>query len=103
MANVVVWPVSPQDPGYINLHYSMEDRTNPKRKIVTGWPTRDLNTFFQKVAWSSGTNYIKDLWFCTSLQSQAGKNSKVNPKAIRGATLATKQTSIWVDIDVEPD
>jgi hypothetical protein len=105
MANVVAWPVSPTDAGagYVNLHYSVEDRRNPKKKIVTGWPTRDLNGFMSKVGWSLGTNYIKDLWFCTSLQSEAGKNSKGNAKAVRRAALAMKQKSIWVDIDVEPN
>jgi Virulence-associated protein E len=104
MANVVVWPGSPTDPGYVNLHYSMLDKKNPNgKKIVTGWPTRTVEDLVQKTARALSTNYIKDLWFCTSLQSQAGKNSKGNPKAVRGATFAMKQKSIWVDIDVEPN
>lgn len=103
MANVVAWPGTVQDPGYVNLHYSMEDRKDPKKKIVTGWPTRTVDDLVQKCAWAMSTNYIKDLWFCTSLQSQAGKNSKGSPKAIRGTQFATFQKSIWIDVDVEPN
>lgn len=104
MAQVVAWPGVPTDPGYVNLHYSMVDKRNPGgKKIVTGWPTRDVGSFIQKAAWALSTNYIKDLWFCTSLQGQAGKNSKGNPKALRGAALAVSQKSLWIDMDVGPD
>jgi len=101
MAQVVDWPRSPQEPGFINLHYSLINKRNPSgKKIVTGWPTRDVGSFIQKAAWAITTNDIKDLWFCTSLQSQSGKNSKGNPKAIRGAQFALTQKSIWIDMDV---
>ena len=86
MANVVAWPVSPEDAGYVNLHYSMEIAApNQPKKMIKGmgWPFKDLDSFVRRASWLPTTSQFKDAWFCTSLQSTAGKNTKGNPKKQR--------------------
>jgi hypothetical protein len=102
LSQVIAWP-APNEPGYGNLHFMMPSKKDPKTKIMTGWPFRDVATFVQRAAWALSTDNIKDMFFCTSLQSQSGKNSKGNPKAVRGAMLALNQKSIWIDMDVGPN
>jgi hypothetical protein len=107
MANVVPWPGTPQDPGYVNLHYSMPNpRPTPKKPLLKGmgWPFRDLQKLIERAGRiNTNPTKFKDVWFCTSTQSQAGKNKRGNPKAIRLAQNALFQKSIWIDIDVDPD
>jgi hypothetical protein len=79
----------------------LKAKTKPLLKGM-GWPMRDLTTFLNKAAWVHSTNNLKDVWFCTSLQRDSGKNTRGNPKAVRGAHLALKQKSIWIDVDVDP-
>jgi hypothetical protein len=102
MGQVVAWPGSQQDPGFVNLHYSMTNLKIPGGPLIKGmgWPMRDLAAFVNKASWITTTNNLKDVWYCMSLQSQSGKNSRGNPKAVRGAMNALKVKSIWIDIDV---
>ena len=96
MASVVPWPVSPQDPGYVNLHYSYPDRTDPtkKGKGVPGYPFRSVDTLVSKSHWMLQQNFYWDQWFCLSLQSKQRHNHKYpnKPKAERLAhnALAVK-------------
>ena len=101
MANVVAWP-GPDEPGYVNLHYSMPDLKIPGRLAKgMGWPYRDIDDFVKRVGWMlTVPDKFKDQWFCTSLQSSSGKNKRGNPKASRLAQNALKQKSIWIDCDV---
>ena len=106
MANVVAWPGSPQDPGYVNLHYSMpHPKPTPAKPLLKGmgWPYTTVDALVGRAAWmNSVTDKFKDVWFCTSLQSQMGFNKRGNPKAVRLASNALNAKSIWVDIDVGP-
>jgi hypothetical protein len=104
MANAVAWPRSPSDPGFVNLHFSMPS-SDPKRKFfMGGWPLTDVTNFVNKAAWiNTVPDKFKDVWFCTSLQSAQGVNTKGKPKAIRLAANALKQKAIWIDVDVDAD
>lgn len=104
MTNVVAWP-GQSDPGYVNLHYSMPNLREPQKGLLKGmgWPFRDSDEFVKRAAWMSSTNHkYKDVWFCTSLQSAKGKNTKGKDKAIRLSANALKQKAIWIDCDVKP-
>jgi hypothetical protein len=79
LSQVIAWP-APNEPGYGNLHFMMPSKKDPKTKFMTGWPFRDVATFVQRAAWALSTDNIKDMFFCTSLQSQAGKNSRGKPR-----------------------
>src|SRR5438552_2160356 len=82
MSRVVAWPIN--NAGYVNLHYSIPNLRQPTEKdIVTGKPFQTLSDFVRFALWAVTTNNIKDIWFCTSLQSGVGKNSKGKPKAQR--------------------
>src|SRR5438046_2603846 len=70
MSRVVAWPPV-SGIGHVNLHYSMK---NPRggKDIVTGKPFQHIDDFLNFCNWAETTNNIKDLWYCTSLQSETG-------------------------------
>jgi hypothetical protein len=104
MGSVVAWPED-NSPGYVNLHYSM---LNPKptaeKPMIKGmgWPFRTVTELVSRASWINTTNNFKDVWFCTSLQSQMKPNSKGKPKAVRFASNALLVKPIWIDVDVGP-
>jgi len=106
MANVVAWPVSPQDPGYVNLHYSYIDKANPAGPLKKngGTPYRSLDKFVEQCGWIvNSSNTTKDVWFCLSLQSEMKPNKKFPQRpafAHRLAKNALKVKSLWIDLDV---
>src|SRR4051812_30119197 len=104
MASVVPWPVSPQDAGYVNLHFSTVDRKNPTGPLRKGggWPFRSVDSFVQRASWINTTTQFKDVWYCLSLQSQTKPNAKdpAKPRAHRLAANALKVKAIWADVDV---
>ena len=105
MSAVVPWP-DPDQPGsgYVNLHYSMVDKNNPKNLIKgMGRPFTDLHTFISRGAWITNDHAsMRDVWYCTSLQSEKGVNKRGNPKALRFVKNALALKTIWIDLDVEP-
>src|SRR6478736_5138242 len=105
MAHVVPWPTSPQDAGYVNLHYSSVDRKDPTKLYRGGgWPFRTAETLIKRAAWINTTTAFKDVWFCTSLQSTVKANLKnpAKPRAERKAANALALKAIWIDADVGP-
>jgi hypothetical protein len=100
LSKVVPWPGD--NPGYVNLHYSIKDKENGK-SFVTGKPFRDIDQFINFAQWARTTDNIKELWFCTSLQAEAGETAKGKPKATRLHHNARSLKAIWVDIDVKDD
>src|SRR3954452_4223099 len=106
MSGVVPWP-QPQEPGYVNLHYSMPNPKPTPAKLLLkgmGWPFRTSEDLVNRAAWiNTVPDKFKDVWFCTSRQSAHGVNTKGKPKAIRRAANAIKQKAIWVDVDVDSD
>jgi P4 family phage/plasmid primase-like protien len=104
IGTVVPWP-GEQDPGFVNLHFSNLDRADPtKLHKGGGWPFRAVDGFVSKAAWIPTVNFIKDAWFCLSLQSQTkpNKNNPAKPRAHRLAANAISLKAIWIDIDVGP-
>src|SRR5258708_3071021 len=65
-SRVIPWPVN--GIGHVNLHYSM---MNPRggKNIVTGKPFQDIDQLLSFCNWAESTNNIKELWYCTSMQS----------------------------------
>jgi len=106
MSAVVAWPGSAQDPGFVNLHYSMTNpNPTPDKPLIKGmgWPYREVDKLVSRAAWvNTVPDKFKDLWFCTSRQSVSGVNKRGNPKAVRLAQNATWVKSIWIDVDVGP-
>lgn len=100
LSRVVPWP-SANLSGYVNLHYSMDNPREPGKKIVTGKPFTALDGFMKFVGWVQQQPSMKDMWFCTSLQSTAGKTSRNKAKAIRRHLNAVGLKAIWIDIDVK--
>lgn len=103
-AHVVPWPASPQDVGYVNLHFSTIDRKNPTGPLRkgSGWPFRSVDTFISKSAWLNTTDQFKDQWFCLSLQKECKPpaNGGKNHRAHRLAANALSLKAIWIDADV---
>jgi Protein of unknown function (DUF3987) len=106
MAAVVPWPGTPQDPGYVNLHYSTPNtRPNAKEVLLKGmgWPFKTVDDLVGRASWiNTVAAKFKDVWYCTSLQSASGVNTKGKPKAVRLAANAVSLKAIWADIDVGP-
>jgi hypothetical protein len=106
MAHVVPWPASSQDPGFVNLHYSMPNTTPGAKQALLkgmGWPYRSVDDLVRRAAWMNTVpDKFKDVWYCTSLQSASTTNNKGKPKAVRLAANALKLKAIWIDIDVKP-
>jgi hypothetical protein len=108
MANVVPWPGSPQDAGYINLHMrgKLSNPKDPKKDTyIGGWPYKDVDEFIGRgvnTIVKNSARYL-DAWFCLSQQSTATKTRNGNLKAERKARNATAAKAIWVDIDVGND
>jgi hypothetical protein len=109
MNAVVPWPASPQDAGWVNLHWSfpVPDKKDPTKTILLksgGAPTKEIGSFISRVNWSlQYPARIKDMWFCTSLQAATTikKNGKIG--ADRSKANALKLKSIWIDIDIKSE
>jgi hypothetical protein len=101
MECVVPWP-GLENPGFVNLHYSMVASDG---KLITGagWPYKKIEDLLGRAAWCNDRPNFKGVWFCTSSQRSAGANAKGKPKAIRLHKNVSQVKAIWVDIDVKPD
>ncbi len=100
LSKVVAWPGD--DPGFVNLHYSMPNRDGGK-DIVTGKPFTDIDQFISFANWAGRSGNIREQWYCTSQQAVSGQTLGGKPKAIRLHQNAQLLKAIWVDIDVSDD
>lgn len=100
LSRVVPWPGSQSDPGYVNVHWKSPKPGDETKMFWGGRPVRTLNDFLWWVKWTHGKT-IQDVYFCTSLQGQIGKNSKGSPKVVRSKDLALALKAIWLDVDVK--
>jgi len=100
LEKVVAWPVD--DTGYVNLHFSIIDKDGGK-DIVTGKPFTSMDKMLSFADWAKAQPNFKEMWYCTSLQSEAGENRNGKPKAIRLHQNAKALKAIWIDIDVKDD
>jgi hypothetical protein len=101
---VVVWPGSPQAPGWINLHCGLKNNDPAKnggKDWVIGWPYKTVDDFLNRASWLETTDNMRNVWFCMSQQSDTAKNARGNIKAKRLAANATYLKAIWVDVDIK--
>ena len=98
---VLPWPKG-GEPGFINLHWLIPAPRNPNTLIWIGKPTRTVEEFLSLLKWVLSRPTTRDVYFCLSLQSQTGKNSRGNLKAVRNKGNALLLKAIWLDIDVKP-
>ena len=101
LSRVVPWPGSVTDPGWVNLHWRSAMQNDPAKSFWGGRPVKSVNDFMWWVGWCAQRPGIKDIFFCTSLQSQIGKNSRGGPKVMRGKELALSLKALWLDVDVK--
>jgi hypothetical protein len=99
---------TPQDPGYVNLHFGLPDNQTQagkrKYKGVPGWPYKDPSNFVTGLDWMlKNPGKFTDIWYCLSLQKDKGTNKRGNPKAVRLKANAIGLKAIWVDIDIKDD
>jgi hypothetical protein len=111
MAAVVPWPASPNDAGWVNLHYSFIGRDGKYvDKPLGGACFKEIGggygTFMNAVQWRlAHPDRTKSMWFCMSMQKHEhvilDKHGK--PKAQRSAKDAVFLKSIWIDVDIKPN
>lgn len=101
MSRVVPWPGDATSPGWVNIHWKSPGLRDPSKDVWGGRPVKSINDFIWWVNWCNRRPTIKDLYFCTSLQGQVGKNTKGNPKVLRSKDLAISLKAIWLDVDVK--
>ena len=103
MEQVVAWP-GPDGPGYVNLHWKTPHLGHNGKPIWGGKPFKTINEFMGCAQWAAGSPaYVRDIFFCLSVQSSIGhtKNGKVT--VARSAATATLLKAIWLDVDVGKD
>ena len=99
MSRVVPWPRA-GEPGYIDLIYTITAKTGDK-VFWSGKPTRTLDGFMEQTAWAAKQPFVKDIYYCLSLQSamRTDKNGKEKPIRLQANAIALK--AIWLDVDVK--
>ena len=103
MERVVAWP-GPSGPGFVNLHWKTPHLGKNGKPLWGGRPFKEIEPFMDMAQWgSTKPSVMTDIFFCLSVQAQAGplRNGKLT--AMRGAALATLLKAIWLDIDVKAD
>ena len=99
IANVVAWP-GPNEPGYVNLHYSMPNpQPTPDKPLIKGmgWPFRDIDQFIKRAAWvRQNPGKFKDAWFCTS-PAVAGRQERARQS--KGDPTCSQRDQAEVDLD----
>ena len=106
MGAVVPWPASPQDDGWVNLHWSFPDKTStavPKTNVLRGGkPYKAIADFIKDLAWRlQRPEGFKDMFFCTSMQRDHKTSPNGTRRAAKSGAAALALKSIWVDIDVK--
>lgn len=108
LERVIAWP-GPQDPGYVNVHWwSPNDKhplpDDPRHKTWWGRPTRTLDDFIAQVNWALRQPYIRDIYFCTSVQRDMDKSKSGKPKPLRNRANAVNLKCFFLDVDYgKPD
>jgi hypothetical protein len=86
MARVVPWPVN-GEPGFISVYWHLPGERFLGRAACN---VEELLRVANTLAQSTQSN----IYFCLSLQAEAGKRNKKNALAFK---------AIWLDLDVKPD
>lgn len=100
IGRVVPWPGAGA-PGVVNIHWRAKNQTTGNF-FWGGRPQTSPDSFVSMVQWANGRpNFIQDIYFCLSLQSQIGKYSRGKPTVARSADNAMALKAVWLDIDVK--
>ncbi len=110
LESVLVWPASPQAPGWINLHVNAKNsksedtsaKNNGGKPWVVGWPFKTADDTVDRINWVSSTDTFLNVWVCMSQQAKCTPREGKKPKALRKAANATWLKAIWIDCDVKP-
>lgn len=96
---VVAWPGSPNEPGYVNLHYKLAN------DHWAGRAFKEPRALIDYAQWASlKPELIKDIYFCLSTQrNHGGVNDKGHFKARRVLDNALNLKALWLDIDVKAE
>ena len=95
---VLPWP--PQDQGrytgYCSIHWTMPDKKTGRKfgktlPMPPGRPFQTLDDFMGFIDWAKGKDGIRDLYYCTSLQSTALPSKKPN-----GPMVAVKRSGMCI-------
>ena len=92
------WP-DDNSPGYINIHAML--RLPGIEGRWTGYPTRGVHAFWQKVQWCLSWTHPPDLYMCMSRQAQTRPDGRGNEKATKSWDNALAFKGIWADFDVK--
>jgi hypothetical protein len=95
LRRVVPWPVAGAQ-GVINLHWTLPDGKGG----MPGKPFADLASLLSYIPWASQhSKWIKDIYFCLSLQAETGLTKTGKVKAARHANAALALKALWADVD----
>ncbi len=99
LSRVVPWPG--EGPGYVNLHYTMQSKGAGGKPFWSGKPTKTVDAFIEQAAWALKQDFIKDIYFCTSLQKhmRLDKNQKEKPVRLQANVVSLR--AVWIDVDVK--
>lgn len=103
VSRVLAWP-SDNEPGYGNIH-NTTTMIHPKsgKPLWSGKPTRTVDQFINQVNWAVGSDKVRDIYFCLSLQKDVetkvtSKGKKFNI-ALRNQLNALNIKNFVLDID----
>lgn len=104
IARVLPWPVEDRGiyTGYANLHWFLPPKTKGRKPPFVGKPFQTLDRFVSFAKWIVQQANTRDLYFCTSLQSETVTNKKNKIDAVRLAENALGWKAIWLDLDCLP-
>src|SRR5208282_5279319 len=95
LRRVVPWP-SAGAQGVINVHWLTPDGKGG----MPGKPFADLASLLGFIPWANAhAKWIKDIYFCLSLQAQTGLTKTGKVKAARHANAALALKALWLDVD----
>lgn len=101
-STIVPWP-EPGQPGYINLHYTMTRPGVAGKPFWSGLPTRTVDDFLSRAAWAVKQDFIKDIYYCLSLQSEKRTDKKGKDKPVRLQKNVLSLKAVWIDVDVKEE
>jgi Domain of unknown function (DUF927) len=102
LRRVIPWPSLQHPEGVVNIHWSTPDS---KGKPIGGKPFQKLEDFLSFTQWATlgtGQKFVRDMYFCTSLQERTGVVINGKPKVLRNAANSLNQKAIFADIDIKP-
>lgn len=102
LKRVLPWPVSDNDTGYGNLHWTNHNEKPGGRPFWNGKPYRNAEDLVSFAGWIQQQPNCRDLYFCTSLQAQSFTNRSGKPQALRSIQNTVCSKVLFLDVDVKP-